>query len=180
MHADRVVDETPHLRLSVASMELPDGTRFDQYVLRMQRGAMTVVLDDAAERVLLIWRHRFIVDRWVWELPGGHVDAGEDGAAAAVREVVEETGCRPRTIEHVLTFQPMAGTADSPYEIYLARGADPVGAPDANETEAVRWVPLAEIPDLIASGEINGAATIIGVQHVLLMRWQGHAAGSVR
>jgi hypothetical protein len=43
------------------------------------------------------------------------------------------------------------------------------GAPDANETEAVRCIPLAEIPGLIASGEINGAATIIGVQHVLLM-----------
>ena len=40
----------------------------------------------------------------------------------------------------------MPGTADSPYEIYLARGADRVGVPDANETDAVRWVLLAEIP----------------------------------
>jgi hypothetical protein len=31
-------------------------------------------------------------------------------------------------------------------------------------------VPLAEIPDLIASGDISGAATIIGIQHVLLAR----------
>ena len=168
IHADRVVDENPHVRLSVASVELPDGTRFDQYVLRMPRVALTVVLDDAAERVLLIWRHRFIIDRWVWELPGGYVDPGEDGPAAAAREVEEETGCRPRSIEHVLTFQPMAGTADSAHELYLARGADQVGAPDPNETETVRWVPLAEIPGLLAKGEIIGAATIIAVQHVLL------------
>jgi 8-oxo-dGTP pyrophosphatase MutT (NUDIX family) len=166
--AERVVDENPHIRLSVASVELPDGTRFDQYVLRMPRVALTVVLDDDAERVLLIWRHRFILDRWVWELPGGYVDSGEDGPAAAAREVEEETGYRPRSVEHVLTFQPMAGTADSAHELYLARGADQVGAPDANETEAVRWVPLAEIPGLLAKGEIPGAATIIGVQHVLL------------
>ena len=124
IHADRVVDENRHIRLSVASVELPDGTLFDQYVLRMPRVALTVVLDEAAERVLLIWRHRFIIDRWVWELPGGYVDPGEDGPAAAVREVEEETGYRPRGIEHVLTFQPMAGTADSPHELYLARGAD--------------------------------------------------------
>jgi hypothetical protein len=64
------VDETPHIRLSVASLELADGTQFDQYVMRLPRCAMTVVLDDAAERVLLIWRHRFIIDRWLWELPG--------------------------------------------------------------------------------------------------------------
>ena len=168
IHSDRVVDENPHIRLSIASVELPDGTSFDQYVLRMPRAAMTVVLDDAGERVLLIWRHRFIIDRWVWELPGGYVDPGEDGPAAAAREVEEETGYRPRSIEHVLTFQPMAGTADSPFELYLARGADPAGAPDANETEEVRWVLLAEIPELIAKGQIAGAATIIGVQHVLL------------
>ena len=168
VHADRVVGENPHARLSIASLEQPDGFRFEQYVLRMRRGAMTVGLDEHGERVLLIWRHRFIMDRWVWELPGGHVEEGEDGAAAAAREVLEETGYQPRSIEHVLTFQPMPGTADSPYEIYLARGADLAGVPDANETDAVRWVPLAEIPGLIASGDISGAATIIGIQHVLL------------
>ena len=146
IHADRLVDENPHIKLSIASVELPDGTRFEQYVVRMPRCAMTVVLDEAAERVLLIWRHRFILDRWVWELPGGYIDPGEDGPVAAAREVEEETGYRPGPVEHIVTFQPMTGTADSAHELYLARGADRVGAPEADEAEAVRWVPLAELP----------------------------------
>lgn len=62
----------------------------------------------------------------------------------------------------------MTGTADSAHELYLARGADRVGVPAADETEAVRWTPLAELPGLIAKGEIIGAATIIGAQHALL------------
>ena len=161
------MDENPRIRLSVASLELADGTVFDQYVMRLPRCAMTVVLDEAAERVLLIWRHRFITGRWLWELPGGYIDPGEDGIAAAAREV-EETGYRPRAVEHVLTFQPMAGSADSAHELYQARGADRVGAPLADEAEEVRWIPLAELPGLIATGEILGAATIIGVQHALL------------
>ena len=82
IHGERLVDENPFIRLSIASVELPDGTKFEQYVLRMRRTATTVVLDEQ-DRVLLMWRHRFITDQWVWELPGGYVDQAEDPAAAA-------------------------------------------------------------------------------------------------
>ena len=64
---DRLVDENPFIRLSIASVELPDGTKFEQYVMRMRRTATTVVLDEQ-DRVLLMWRHRFITDQWVWGL----------------------------------------------------------------------------------------------------------------
>jgi 8-oxo-dGTP pyrophosphatase MutT (NUDIX family) len=168
IHGDRLVAENPHVRFSVTSAELPDGTTFDQYVLRVRPCVMTAVLDEGGTRILLVWRHRFIIDRWVWELPGGYVDPGEDPAAAAAREVEEETGYRPRHVRHLLTFQPMIGTADSAHDLYLAQGADLVGTPDANETETVQWIPLTRVPGLIEAGAIVGAATIIGAQHALL------------
>lgn len=58
IHGERVIDDTRRLRLSIAQVELADGAHFEQYVLRMPKAAMTVVLDDARERVLMIWRHR--------------------------------------------------------------------------------------------------------------------------
>jgi DNA-binding NarL/FixJ family response regulator len=64
--------------------------RFTQYVSRMRRCAMTVVLDEPGDRLLRMRRHRFIVYRWVWELPGGYVDDGEDSLAAAARGVEED------------------------------------------------------------------------------------------
>jgi 8-oxo-dGTP pyrophosphatase MutT (NUDIX family) len=151
-------------------VELPDGTTFTQYVFRLRRSVIVLVLDEPGSHVLLIWRHRFIVDKWVWELPGGYVDDGEDGAAAAVREAEEETGWRPSEAQFVLSYQPMIGNADFPQDLYLARGAELVRTPAADETAAVRWVPLEEATAMIGSGEIIGAGTIIGVQYALMLR----------
>jgi 8-oxo-dGTP pyrophosphatase MutT (NUDIX family) len=164
------VDDTPHVRISLADVELPNHVQFTQYVFRMRPCAMTAVLDDAGERVLLMRRHRFIVDRWVWELPGGYIDDGEDPAAAAAREVQEETGWRPRGVEFVMSCQPLIGNADYPQDLYLARGAELVGEPEVGETAEVAWVLLDEAAAMIARGEIVGAITIIGVQHALLRR----------
>lgn len=167
---ERLVDDTPHIRVSQADIELPDRVRFTQYVFRMRRCAITAVLDEPGERMLLMRRHRFIVDRWVWELPGGYVDEGEDPAAAAVREVVEETGWRPRSVEFVMSCQPLIGNADYPQDLFVAYGADRVGEPEADEAAEVKWIAVEDLPGLIASGEILGAMTIIGAQHVLLRR----------
>jgi hypothetical protein len=53
---ERLVDDTPHIRVSQADIELPNQVRFTQYVFRMRRCAMTVVLDDVGERMLLMRR----------------------------------------------------------------------------------------------------------------------------
>jgi 8-oxo-dGTP pyrophosphatase MutT (NUDIX family) len=165
IHGERLIDESPHINVSMASVELPNGVKFEQYVFRMRRCAMTVVLDDAGENILLIWRHRFIVDQWDWEAPGGYANPGEDGAAAAAREAEEETGWRPREPKFLLSYQPMVGSADAPQDIYVARGAEHVGEPEVDEAEIVRWVPIAEAQAMITRGEIIGGATIIGVMH---------------
>ncbi|WP_419723268.1 NUDIX hydrolase [Streptosporangium roseum] len=51
----------------------------------LDRAAIAAVADDQ-NRVLLMWRHRFLADRWGWELPGGLIDVGEDAMATAARE----------------------------------------------------------------------------------------------
>lgn len=162
------MDDTRRLHVAIAHVELPDGVRFEQYVLRMPRASMTVVLDDDGDRVLMIYRHRFIPDRWTWELPGGYVDPAEDPARAAAREVEEETGWRPRSIRLLTSFQPLAGTADFENLVYLAEGAVDTGnAPDINEAARVEWLPLAEVRDMISRGEIIGAGAQLGLMFAL-------------
>ena len=167
IHGEKLVDENRHIRLSTVDITLPDGVSFTQYVVAMPPAAMTLVVNDQ-RKVLLMRRHRFIIDRWVWELPGGYVDGAENIEAAAAREVEEETGWRPRSMEHMVTFQPAIGSVNQPQIIYLARGADLTDTPpDINEAQEIRWWPLEEAVKMIDRGEIVGASTIVAVYRAL-------------
>ena len=116
----------------------------------------------------MMWRQRFATDEWGWELPGGILDPGEDPAACAVREVVEETGWRPGAVEHLISFQPMPGMVDTPHKIYLSRSAEKVGEPsDREEAARVEWVPAERAIDLASKGELLGAGSLVGLLYLL-------------
>jgi ADP-ribose pyrophosphatase len=153
---------TKRTALSIAHVTLPDGVEFEQAVLRVAPAAMCVLVDDQ-QRALMLRRHRFIPSLWVWELPGGYVDEGEDPAECAAREAEEETGWRPSRVECLCSFQPMTGNADALNHVYLGQGPVKVSdVLDINETQETRWMPLSDVPALIL-GTVLGAASVVGL-----------------
>lgn len=168
---ERTIYDNRWVRLTLMDIEPPDGHRFEYHVVRLARVAIAAVVNDADE-VLMMWRHRFAVDQWGWELPGGIVDPDEDGAAAAAREVEEETGWRPSgAMRHVVSFQPMPGMVDTPHELYAVHGAELVGEPsDAEEASILRWVPIADVLGLIDSGDVAGSGSLVALLHLLATR----------
>ena len=170
---ERTLYDNPWVRLVKVDVQPPHGERFEHHVVRLQRVAIAAVID-ASDRVLMLWRHRFVTDEWGWELPGGIVDAGEDGAATAAREVEEETGWRPGPMTHLLTFQPMIGMVDTPHELFMAHGAQQVGDPtDLDESGRVDWVPLGSILNLVNKGEVLGSGSLVALLHILATRKTG-------
>jgi 8-oxo-dGTP pyrophosphatase MutT (NUDIX family) len=154
--------------LGQVDVELPDGERFWHHVVRLPRAAM-MVLVDAQHRVLLLWRHRFVRNRWGWELPGGLVDEREEPARTAARELEEETGYRAARVRHLITFEPMVGMVASEHVVFHGRDPVMIGGPaEVNEADRMEWVPLAAVPGLIAAGEIWNAGTLVALMRLLM------------
>jgi 8-oxo-dGTP pyrophosphatase MutT (NUDIX family) len=146
-------NRSPWVDLALSEVELPTGVTCEHHLVR----------------VLMLWRHRFITDTWSWELPGGAIEAGETPVEAAVREVVEETGWRPRRLSELSYVQPMAGIADAEHFVLRGHGASYVGPPvDCHESQHFAWVPLAEAEELLERRRIVAAASVAGVQRLLL------------
>ncbi|GAA2377392.1 NUDIX hydrolase [Catellatospora methionotrophica] len=178
VHGSRNVYRSEWIRLNMTDVELPDGQRFEHHTVWMPAAAMTALLNDEETHVLLMWRHRFVPDLWNWELPGGLIDQGEEPAVAAAREIEEETGYRPRSLEHLVTFEPMIGMVNCPHHVYLGRGAEQVGEPtETTEMERMQWMPLTEVPALIRAGQVSNSGTLVALLHVLAMSGPGAAYG---
>lgn len=156
--------------LGQVDVELPGGERYWHHVIRLHRAALIVLLDDD-DQVLMLWRHRFVPDRWGWELPGGLVDADEEPADAVARELEEETGYRAGHVEQATAFQPMPGMVDAEHFVFVGTTPERVGDPtDLSEAARVEWVPLGSVPAMIDAGEIWNAGSLVALSRVLLRR----------
>jgi 8-oxo-dGDP phosphatase len=137
-------------------------------VIRLHRVALVVLLDDH-DQVLMLWRHRFVPDRWGWELPGGLVDADEQPIDAAARELEEETGYRAGHVEQLVTFRPMPGMVDAERFVFVGRNPAQIGDPtDLSEAARVEWVPLESVPTLIDAADIWDAGSLLALSRVLM------------
>ncbi len=116
------------------------------------------VVFDAEGRVLLREPSGHY-DGYHWTFPKGEADPGEHPAAAALRETLEETGCRAAIVGH-LPDGFTGGLTGSTNFYYLMRATDDAlddAAVAANgETWAVRWATQDEASQLICQSTNTG------------------------
>jgi 8-oxo-dGTP pyrophosphatase MutT (NUDIX family) len=168
IHQETEAWGNPWLSVRKLDVEQPDGERVDYHAIRLSDVA-AVVVTDAEQRVLLMWRHRFLTDTWAWELPMGLIEPGETPAEAGAREVEEETGWRPGPLAELIYSQPGAGIIDSSHHVFRATTATWTGDPiEQNESDRIEWIPLLDVPAMIRRREIVSGITLLGLQQTLL------------
>ncbi len=121
------------------------------------------LLDDG--RVVLVRQWRYGIQQPTLEIPGGMVDAGEDARAAAARELEEETGLRARTLTRLGFTHPNPAFLDNRLTTWLATDLEELDGERQTfgvDGEEIRreTVPLAAIPELVATGEISHSLVV--------------------
>jgi 8-oxo-dGDP phosphatase len=160
---ERAIYESPEVWVGQVDVELPSRERVWRPVVRWPRTALVLLLD-AQDRALLVWRHRFIADRWGWELPGGSVDEGEQPDEAAQRELEDQTGYRAGRMEPFLRMQTAPDAADGERVVFVGRDGQHVRDSVTSEPiQRAEWVPVGMTPRLIARGELWDATTALAL-----------------
>ncbi len=163
---EREVHRGHVISVGVGTFAAPDGEEFDRDIVH-HPGAVSVVplFDDRT--VALLRQYRAAADRELLEIPAGRRDVpDEPPEATARRELAEEVGLRAGTLTKLAEFFNSPGFCDEWSHVFLATDLSEV-AVEADGIEeqhmSIERVPLAAAPDLIRSGEIVDAKTIIGL-----------------
>jgi ADP-ribose pyrophosphatase len=151
------------VRLELEEVELPTGARATLEIVHHPGAAAIVAVDDRRQ-VTLIHQFRHAAGGFIWEIPAGTLNQGEDPAACAARELTEETGLRAERIVplgHILTTP---GFCDEKIHLFLARGLSTAAqALDPDEILSVGHVPFERALEMIRAGEIRDAKSIAGL-----------------
>lgn len=127
------------------------------------RGASAIVpVEDG--QVYLVQQYRYPIGKVTWEIPAGKREEDQTPLSCAKAELAQETGLKAAKWKKLAVFNPSNAFSTEYLHIYLAeglkRGKD---CPDEDEFLNVKKFPLEKVYQMIQSGKIQDAKTIIGL-----------------
>jgi ADP-ribose pyrophosphatase len=141
------------------------GWRMQRCIVR-HNGSAVMMPVDSDDRVLLVRQYRLPANQFLWELPAGKIDKGENALQAAKRELTEETGLSAKKWKKLVTFFPSPGYVEEKMTIFLAEELTQGKAhPMDDERIETRWFTKKELRELITKNKILDAKTMIGFLH---------------
>jgi ADP-ribose pyrophosphatase len=162
---ERPVHRGRVFELVIGEFTSPTGERFERDLLHHPGAVCAVPLD--GDEVIFVRQFRAPLNRTLLEIPAGVRDvADEPPEETAARELAEEIGMVPGTLEYLCGFHNAPGYADEHITIFLATDLTPTDsqAHGAEEQQmTIERVHLDDIDALIASGELTDAKSLIGL-----------------
>ena len=164
--SSRVVYKGPVFWVTTDHIVEPAGIKVRRDLIHHAGSVVVLAVDDSKSvpRVLLERQYRHAAQDYLWELPAGRIDPGENELKAAQRELIEETGYRAERWRRIFKFYASPGFMAETMAIYLATGLRRGKAePEEDEVIQIRMVPLPIAVKMVLKGTIRDAKTISSV-----------------
>lgn len=164
--ASRTVFQGRLLHVKEDRVRLPNGQESIREYIEHPGAVVIIPLFENGD-ILLERQYRYPLRRDFIELPAGKIDPGEEVLACGQRELLEETGYTASEWQYLTTAYPCIGYSDERLVYYLAGGLDYSGhQPDDDEFLEILRLPLGKALDMVRSGGICEAKTLIGLYWV--------------
>lgn len=154
--------------INLDQVAYPDGRVVKMECVR-HRGSVVLLPMTAPDRILLVRQYRYVVDRWLWELPAGTLEPNESLEAAALRECHEEVGKIAGRVQKLLSFFPSPGFCDEEMNFFRLTDlrdrlpGEPAPHQDPDEMLNVKEFSLRDVREMAKSGEICDMKTAVGI-----------------
>lgn len=163
--SSQLIHDAGFIQIHHDEIELPNGKITQRMVVRHSGAACVLAITDE-NQVVLVRQWRYATGQALLELPAGKLDAGEDPAECALRELAEETPYTAERVEKILHFYSAPGFCDEVLHIYRAVNVQANSSLKPDEDEFVETVLMSknEARQAIADNTICDAKTLIALQ----------------
>jgi ADP-ribose pyrophosphatase len=146
----------------------PSGKHNEREVIRHNGSAVILAIDSSKSKkdpwIVVERQYRHAAGQYLWELPAGKIEPGEEPLAGAQRELAEETGYSAMKWKPLLEYYASPGFLGEAMKIFLAEGLVAGDArPEEDEQIEIRLVKLSEALKMIDKGAILDGKTLTAV-----------------
>jgi ADP-ribose pyrophosphatase len=169
-HSDRIYQGRV-FSVTVDEVRYADGRVVKMDCVR-HRGSVVLLPMTAPDRILLVRQYRYVVNRWLWELPAGTLEPNETLEAAALRECHEEVGKIAGQAQKLGSFFPSPGFCDERMNFFLLTDLrdrlpnEPAAHQDPDEILNVKEFSVKEVREMVRAGEIADMKTVVGLAFI--------------
>ena len=163
------------LNLDIDRVRFPNGSIGELEMIR-HPGASAIIpfVGDPSERdpaILLIKQYRYAAKGFLYEIPAGRLNPGEDPLNCAQRELKEETGCSARNIDYLFTMFTTPGFTDERIHVFAATRLSPGDTEhEPDEFMTAETMTLSHAVELIRIGGISDAKTALALLYASSFR----------
>ena len=166
--SSEVVFEGPLFRVLRDRLIEPGGSEEVRDIVRHNGSVVILAIDNAKNKknpwVVIERQYRHAAGRFLWELPAGKLEPGEDALQGAKRELEEETGYRAKKWKPLVEYFASPGFLGESMKVFIAEGLVAGEAhPEDDERIEFRLVKLSQVVKLIEKGAILDGKTLTSV-----------------